>query len=183
MRWNVSGLLKSTVGEWREYSEAEDIGSFGNEAVTTAPLAGKVRLMRTNRGILVNARLHTEIHLVCGRCLAEFAQPVNIDFSEEYLSTVDINTGAILTIGDPDAFTIGADQVLDLDEAIRQYGLLEIPTYPVCKDDCAGLCPLCGSDRNTIPCACQNETIDPRLSALQHLMKNGSGPIYTEFDA
>ena len=52
------------------------------------------------------------------------------------------------------AFLIGGDHVVDLTEAIRQNLLTVLPMQPLCKPDCAGLCPQCGKDRNVEPCDC-----------------------------
>ncbi len=56
-----------------------------------------------------------------------------------------------------------------LDDAIRDAVLLARPLKNLCREDCAGLCPSCGTDLNTKHCACQNETVDPRWSALAAL--------------
>lgn len=170
MRWNVSGLLKGPVGETREYTETEDLSSIDG-VVATAPLAGKIRLTRTNRGILVAAKLGTRVRLTCGRCLRDFEQDIALGFSEEFLETVDMNTGLSIAVDDPEAFTISPDHVLDLDEAVRQYGLLSIPIRALCRAECAGLCPTCGHDLNEGPCGCGAEDVDPRLAKLSQLLE------------
>ena len=166
MQWHVGGLLKSSVGETREYSETEDLRSIDGEAATTAPLSGTIRLTRTNRGILLAARLGTRVRLTCGRCLEEYEEDIKVAFSEEFLCTVDVNTGLPVPVDDSDAFTVGVDHVLDLDEAVRQYGLLNIPMRPLCRPDCKGLCPSCGCNLNQGPCGCPASGIDDRLVAL-----------------
>jgi uncharacterized protein len=57
--------------------------------------------------------------------------------------------------------------VLDLTPYIREAVLLQVPYIPVCREDCQGLCPKCGINKNTDACNCQIEVIDPRLAALQ----------------
>ena len=52
---------------------------------------------------------------------------------------------------------------------IREAVLLELPYAPVCREDCKGLCPVCGVDRNRESCSCNTERIDPRLAVLKEL--------------
>lgn len=57
---------------------------------------------------------------------------------------------------------------IDVEPILREAVLLELPLAPVCRDDCAGLCPQCGEDRNTAACSCEPVT-DPRWAALHDL--------------
>ena len=52
---------------------------------------------------------------------------------------------------------------------VREYVLLDLPDLPLCKDDCAGICPNCGIDRNVGTCDCDTPVTDPRWSALENL--------------
>ena len=72
------------------------------------------------------------------------------------------------TVVDPDAFEIVGDQI-DLARMIRENILLDAPIAPLCRPDCAGLCPTCGIDLNTGACDCVSATIDPRWDALSQL--------------
>ena len=60
-----------------------------------------------------------------------------------------------------DAFEIEGDQI-DLAPAVREYVLIELPDGPLCRDDCAGICPVCGIDRNEAPCECDTTVRDER---------------------
>jgi uncharacterized protein len=46
---------------------------------------------------------------------------------------------------------------------------LALPMKPLCRDDCRGLCPVCGGNRNLVACACAQRTPDPRLAVLKDL--------------
>ena len=71
-------------------------------------------------------------------------------------------------VTDPDAFPIVGEQ-LDLAEMVREAVLLEAPTNPLCRPDCAGLCPVCGVDRNEAACSCDTTVRDERWAALDAL--------------
>ncbi|MBA7688765.1 hypothetical protein ES703_97254 [subsurface metagenome] len=70
---------------------------------------------------------------------------------------------------EPGCFTIDEHHILDLTEAIRQYALLAIPMKPLCRGDCAGLCPNCGHNINQGPCDCSPQETEPRWSELSKL--------------
>ena len=61
------------------------------------------------------------------------------------------------------------DAGIDLTDLAREAVLLELPVAPLCEDDCAGLCPTCGVDRNETACDCAAEETDPRWAALSDL--------------
>lgn len=116
---------------------------------------GQATFLRTDRGILVTGRVSVVVEATCARCLAPFTQPLQVHFEEEYLPTVEVLTGLPLSrVEDKDTFTIDERHQLDLSEAIRQYFLLDIPLKPLCRPDCAGLCPICGVNRNQSSCQC-----------------------------
>jgi DUF177 domain-containing protein len=68
----------------------------------------------------------------------------------------------------PDAFPIEGEQ-LDLAPMIRELVLLELPEAPLCRDDCAGICAVCGGDRNVEPCDCDDTVRDERWAVLDQL--------------
>jgi len=91
-----------------------------------------------------------------------------LDFQEEFAPTIDVDSGVRLAVPG-DAFAIDERQVLDLNEAIRQYRLAAQPIRSLCRPDCKGLCPDCGADLNQGPCPCPLESADPRWHALTGL--------------
>jgi len=135
-----------------------------------SPVQGEIRLMRTDRGIMVKGTLDTEIELTCSRCLCPFDCPLRLNIEEEYVPTTDIVTGASLSLPDESGcFTINEQNILDLTEAIHQYAQLAIPIKSLCRENCAGLCPSCGQNLNQAPCNCPPEPADPRWSELTKL--------------
>jgi uncharacterized protein len=169
MQVNVSQQLKSPVGSVREYdvSEVSDILGTGNDTM----VKGKVKFTRTNRGILVQGTLKSEVPVECSRCLRVIDYPLTINIEEEFFPLIDVNTGTPLQMpGEPGSFTIDEHHMLDLSEAIRQNALLAIPMKPLCRQNCAGLCPRCGKDLNEGQCDCPEDEIDPRWSKLANLV-------------
>ena len=169
MQINVSQLLKEPIGSSRNYEVSEIVDVTGDGS--GRKVQGEVRLLRTHRGVLVKGELHAEVELTCSRCLSLFNFPVAINFEEEYLPTIDVVSGAPLpSPEEPGSFIIDEHHVIDLTEAIRQYTLLAMPMKPLCRQDCAGLCPDCGYNLNQGPCDCPPQTIDLRWSELSKLL-------------
>lgn len=115
-------------------------------------------------GITVHGSISTPWHDQCRRCL--------IDVDGVAVATVDE-----IFQHDPrvaDAVEIVGDQI-DLAPIAREYVLLELPEAPLCRDDCAGICPQCGTDRNETDCGCDDAPRDLRWSALEGLRLDEPG--------
>jgi uncharacterized protein len=168
---NVAGLLGSTPGTTRRYPLSDVRLDFGGE-LRVEPIAGSVRLTRTNRGLLVDGRLATALVEPCGRCLTPVRAAVEVDLQEEALPTVDLDTGKPVDLVDePDVLHIDEHHILDLEPAVRDAINLAEPMRVLCREACAGLCPECGRDLNVEPHVHEPE-LDPRLAPLARLLQN-----------
>lgn len=164
---DVSQQLKEPIGSIRHYSFSQ-----GGDSPDKAefPLEGEVSLLRTDRGIFATGILNTRVEAVCSRCLGTFDQSLPLKIEEELLLTVEPSAGASMPgLGEGGAFTINESQEFDLGEVVRQYALLALPMKPLCREDCAGLCPSCGHNLNLGPCNCP-APIDPRFAPLAKLV-------------
>ncbi len=172
MEYHTAQLLREPVGSRRTYhvDESELKGAAG-------PIVGEVTLLRTDAGVLAQAALRTSVAITCSRCLSAARIPVALEVEEEYYPTVDLETGtAVLPPDEETPFLIDAHHILDIREAVRQQLVLAEPMQPLCRDDCAGLCPACGSDLNAGPCGCPTPDVDPRWAALNELIQVSATP-------
>src|SRR5207244_13627268 len=64
---------------------------------------------------------------------------------------------------------------LDLGALVEAETTLALPMKPLCRDDCRGLCPVCGGNRNLIACECQERVVDPRLAVLKQFIARPRG--------
>jgi len=166
MQINVSQLFKEPIGSTRQHEIDETIDIDGG----SCEIQGKIKLVRTDRGILVKGTLHTEVEVTCSRCLSLFSCPLTLSIEEEYFSIMDLVSSASLPLPEtPGYFTIDEQYVLDLTEAIHQYIALATPMKPLCREDCAGMCSTCGHNLNQGPCGCLPQEVDPRWSGLDKL--------------
>jgi uncharacterized protein len=170
MEINVAQLLRAPIGSVRDY-DIDQVMDITGDGVNRH-VQGQVRLMRTNRSILVKGTFNTVVELTCSRCLGRFECPLKMNIEEEYFPTTDVATGAAVPVPEePGCFTIDENHILDLTEAVRQYALLAVPMKPLCKENCAGLCPVCGQNLNQGPCGCPPREADPRWAELSKLKK------------
>jgi uncharacterized protein len=178
MIYNVAQLLKAQVGTSLVVilEEAEPLELEDDSARLSGPITGKLRFRRTNQGILVDGPVEAVVELTCVRCLEPFTQRVAFRLEEEFYPTVDVVTGIFLPAAENEMiFPIDYNHQLDLREAIRQNLLLALPMQPLCKEDCAGLCPQCGKNLNAGPCNCQPPE-DERFSSLKDLLAKSIPP-------
>ena len=172
MQYNVAQLLKESMGSTRGFRVAEGPVE-GLPGV--ASVSGSARMVRTHRGVLVNASLEVETALTCSRCVYDFDRRSTLHIEEEFFPAIDLWTGRRTVVSPEDAedgLLIDDEHVLDLTEVTRQYVIAEQPMKPLCCPDCLGLCPECGADLNRSACVCREEAMDPRWQALAGLLES-----------
>ena len=168
LTWNVAGLLGDDVGAGRSYDIADVRIELPDELVLASPIAGQVRLTRTNRGMLADARLSTVLAGECARCLRPVTTPIDIKLAEEYLPSIDLQTGrAVDSDPEPDALRLTDHHELDLEPSVRDAIILAEPIAPLDRPDCPGLCVVCGLPLDEGEHDHPDDDIDPRLEALK----------------
>lgn len=165
--WNVTGLLADGPGAQRtEVIDAASI-DLGPDLRLARPITGRVRLSRTNRGILAQSELAAALALECSRCLRAVDHPVDIRIDEEYLPSIDVHTGRAVINDEPDVLRLSDHHELDLETPVREALQLAEPIALVCRPDCPGLCTVCGGRLDDGPHDHPDDDIDPRLEALR----------------
>jgi len=177
LRFNVAQLMKDAVGSYRHVDIAADLQELAPdldiaEGDQPSIVEGPVRMMHTNQGVLVLGRLTGETQLACARCLEPVPVGFEVHLEEVFVPTVDMATGKSIRPEEEDqALWIDEHHILDLTEVLRQDVLLELPVHVLCKEDCRGLCPECGTNLNQATCDCGPD-VDPRWACLTDLLKN-----------
>jgi len=132
---NIAQLRKEPVGS----SQSHDISGTISEEVKGF-VEGKAKVIRTNRGVLVQCKLTAEVELICSRCLNAFLYPISFTAEEEFFSVSDVPIDLARSSPEQsEGFTIDNKNILDLSELIRQYTLLNLPMKPLCRLDCPGM--------------------------------------------
>jgi uncharacterized protein len=156
LRLNAVELLRQP-GAVRELDVEVDPGALDAEHERlTGDIHVELRLTALNDGIEVRGTVSARWATPCRRCL----QPL------EGIATGHVDELYQVEVLDPDAFQI-EDGQLDLVPLVRETVLLELDLERICRDECAGLCPVCGIDRNTTTCECDTTVRDDRWAALE----------------
>jgi uncharacterized protein len=109
-------------------------------------------------GVVVHGSVTTPWRGHCRRCLKD-VEGTCVSVVDELFQQHPQHDEAVELTGDQ----------IDLAPLVREYVLLDLPDAPLCREDCAGICPNCGIDRNVGSCDCETQPIDPRWSALEGL--------------
>ncbi len=142
-RINVGFLINAPVGTYREFTFAEPSMELADD-LHADEIQCKVRASKVQQGILAEADCSCKIELECTRCLEPFTTTLNAHFEELfYFHYLRENQ-------DAEQF-LPENGYMDLGELIREYLVMEVPYAPVCKEDCKGLCPVCGKNLNFEP--------------------------------
>lgn len=166
--FNVAGLLGDDPGADRSHEVADARIDLPDELVLATPIAGTVRLTRTNRGIIADVRLTTSLAGECARCLRPLATPIDIRLEEEFLPTLDLTTGRpVPTDDEPDVLRLTDHHEVDLEGPIRDAISLAEPIAPLDRPDCPGLCMVCGLPLDEGTHDHPDDDWDPRMEALR----------------
>lgn len=126
-----------------------------------AAVAGDLMVDNVSGRFLLGGELAAEGEAVCSRCLGEFelrwAVPVEIVVLLDETSDEGEGDSLVLHQGRGE---------LDLAAPLRESAILALPQAPLCSEECRGLCPRCGVDRNVENCTCVEDDTDPRWDGL-----------------
>ncbi len=168
LTFNVAGLLGEAPGAVREYRVDDVAVDPGDGMVLTRPVSGGVRLLRTNRGLVVETDLRTALDGECARCLRPAITEVRVRLAEEVLPTIDLASGLPVALEegeDPETPRLTDHHELELRPLVIEAISLQEPIAPLCEPGCLGLCEECGA-RLEPGHGHVEGPVDPRLEAL-----------------
>jgi uncharacterized protein len=130
-----------------------------------AELDLRLRLESVSEGVLVSGTVSAPLRGECGRCLRPISDTIDVEIQELFAyehSTTDETT-------DEDEVGRLQGDLIDLEPVLRDAVVLALPTNPVCREDCPGLCPDCGVPLDELPTGHGHEQLDPRWAALSQI--------------
>lgn len=157
----------------------EDAIDYGVDTRQIGPLKldGRADLVVEHRGprefvedIRLRAHFEGRFEQLCARCLDPVQQPLSGDFDLIFRPVgVDAEAGEHAISEDETEIGYYGKSGLLLEDAVREQVLLALPGRSLCREDCKGLCPHCGANRNSAACNCEERPPDPRWNALAGL--------------
>lgn len=159
---NVTNALHQSGQTFRfETSvEIEPLVVLG-DPVRFEEVAVKGEFVGTDQTISVTAEITAHVYSQCARCLEPVDAPIEATMDAEFVREPEPS--------DPDLYSFEGFTI-DITEAVKDALVLELPLRFLCKEDCKGLCPQCGTNLNTGSCACQREDDDNPFSVLRSIV-------------
>lgn len=166
MRINVKEIIGGRrLSRLRTELDISDRMADNPSARVTTPLVATVDAEGDGEFALVSGQLSCGMELVCSRCLKAFPHAFAADFEERFVLAE--GSGGETDHADDRMIHEAESDVIDLDPYLIENVLVSVPAFPLCGEDCRGLCPECGANRNEQDCECRRERIDPRLLGLK----------------
>ncbi|WP_449243057.1 YceD family protein [Desulfovibrio sp.] len=143
----------------------ESLRNCALSATIAAPLEAEVTVTPDERGALVRGALRGSVILPCDRCSEDCEQTLDEEFEAYEELPAEGGESA------EESRVVEEDGVLrlDLGAVLWEQFILALPPKPLCREDCKGLCPVCGGNRNFQECDCAEGGNDPRLSVFRNL--------------
>ena len=145
---------------------------FDQQIRQAAPIlaTGSAEVMETVLEIRVRGHLRTCMEAACDRCLEPASFPIDTDFDLVYRPAALAPEGEEVEVGGAET-EVGfyEGDGLELSEVLREQILLSLPMQRVCREECKGICPVCGQNRNLVECQCHAATADDRWEKLKDL--------------
>lgn len=117
-----------------------------------------------NKRLLIQGSVDVKLAIPCGRCLEEVPTPIHFEIDKELTIT---DEGIIDEEMEETDYLIGFE--LDVDKLVYAEILVNWPMRVLCKDDCKGICKVCGMNLNKGTCDCESSALDPRMAAIQDI--------------
>ncbi len=155
---------------WQETCEVPLAALDRPELVRLGPVTWRGQVTFADPGFYFKARLSYEQTLACNRCLKPTTQAVAADVQLMVFADGPQPVAGEHELHERDLGVLQvAGEELDTEPLLQEQLQLNIPMKPLCRPDCAGLCPECGADLNQGPCGCEQKKADPRWAALASL--------------
>jgi uncharacterized protein len=162
--------LEGGKGSFAHVYQPDDLDPVDERIRLIEPVTVKGNLRLAGNEAFVNGRIETRAQVECDRCLQPVELPVSAAFDLEYITGQDYESSQAVELTDEQmSVSVFDGKAIDIDEIVKEQILLAVPTRMLCREDCKGICPECGIDRNSGECTCVTDDIDPRWAALKNL--------------
>jgi uncharacterized protein len=162
---NISDLIRKNISK-KEINVVLDSKNIIDSYETIdilKPIKVEGVINKIEETISLDGVITGKIVLSCSRCLQNFNYDLDIEFHEKLTNNPDSK--------DDDLILINNDK-FNLTKIIENNVVMSLPIQRLCKDDCRGLCTVCGENLNLSSCDCENSNYDPRFAKLKNMFSN-----------
>ncbi len=165
--------LQETGDRFAHVYEPEELALDEEHARLTEPPQISGRVQTSGHEVRLRGEITARAEIDCDRCLKSVAVPVETEFDVTYVPEEDYRASEAAELQEDDlSLSVFDGETIDIDELVREQVLLALPTRALCTEECKGLCPTCGADRNADTCGCETKEVDPRWAGLKAIMRN-----------
>ena len=169
MRIELDGL-EEQGGKFSQVYAVDDLLLDDEEVRLVEPAEIQGRARRVGTEVELRGRVSAKLEVPCGRCLKPVEVPISAGFTERFVRAVNWAADEQHELQEEDLNVAVFDGVgIELDDLAREEMLLAVPANVLCREDCQGLCPTCGTDRNQGDCQCETNEGDSRWQKLKEL--------------
>src|SRR5215813_10058480 len=164
--------LKSGEDSGHRFSETYEAGQLDfdeSELRLIEPVKVKGQIRRKSGEVEMQGELHTKVAVPCSRCLKEVQLAIELNFDERFAGAVSWRHEEHHELSQDDLNLGLVDEVIELDDLVKEEILLALPGHVLCDENCKGICPSCGQDLNAGDCNCTSEQVDSRWEKLKDL--------------
>lgn len=142
------------------------------EGTQKVHVSGSITAANVGDHISVFGDVSTDVAVDCDRCLSEFSYNIKASVDDSYYDKAVLTARQEQSLREQGvSFRVYEGDRLDVSPSVIEALILEFPIKLVCRDDCKGLCPVCGQDLNNGSCSCVVDDVDPRMLKLKELLK------------
>lgn len=162
--------LEEQGGRFAQVYEVDDLLLDDEEVRLVEPAEIQGRIRRIGTEVELRGKLHARLEAACGRCLKPVEVPISTGFTERFVRAVSWAADEQHELQEEDLnLAVFDGEGIELDDLVREEILLAVPANVLCREDCQGLCPICGIDRNLGHCQCETNEADSRWQKLKEL--------------
>jgi uncharacterized protein len=165
MELNFTKIIKSEgfkeIIDITDHFENSIIDFCGERLNIVSPVTVKGSAINFEGKINVDLIIAAQVERKCSRCLESFKEEVEVESKYVFVKETKDDQ--------EDYYTFKGDKV-DITDIVLGDIAAKLAMKPLCNENCKGLCPICGKNKNSIDCQCKSEEIDPRMQALSKLL-------------
>jgi uncharacterized protein len=144
-----------------EQLDDSNIEFCGEKLDIVSPVTVKGSAVNYEGKINVDVEITAQVERTCSRCLESFREEVQANSTYLFMKEAKDDT---------EDYYIYNNEKVDITEMVIGDIAAKLAMKPLCKEDCKGLCSICGKNKNNIDCQCKSAEIDPRMQALSKLL-------------